>query len=149
MRSMTERLFFDTNVLVYALDPADPEKRQRAADLIRRAVQTARIVVSPQTLNECYRVLTARRNLIPYAKARIFIHELIPFCHAPVDAQTTQMAFHLEDKVRASWWDCVMLASALQAGCRGFLSEDMQDGQEIEGMTILNPFTATVSTVMG
>jgi predicted nucleic acid-binding protein len=138
---MIGRLFFDTNLLIYAIDPANPEKRARAAALLRGAVETGRLVVSPQTLNECYRVLTIKHKLVSSDAGRAFLRELLPFCIAPLDAGTTQLAFVIEDRLRASWWDCVMLASALQAGCQLFLSEDLQGEREIEGMRIVSPFT--------
>ena len=138
---MTGRLFVDTNILIYALDPADPVKRQVSADLLRTAIRTRTLTLSPQSLNECYRVLTQRRRLMPVAQARGYIQTLAPWAIAPLDAKTTERAFTIEDEVGSSWWDSLMLASAVLAECRLFISEDLQDGRDIDGMRIANPFT--------
>ncbi len=145
---MTGRLFVDTNILIYALDPADPLKQQVSADLLRTAIRTRTLTLSPQNLNECYRVLTQRRRLIPVARVRGYIQTLAPWAIAPLDAKTTERAFAIEDEVGTSWWDSLLLASALLAECRLFISEDLQDGRDIDGMRIANPFTASFAKVM-
>jgi predicted nucleic acid-binding protein len=138
---MTARLFIDTNILIYALDPAEPAKRAMSADLLRRTIANHTLVVSPQNLNECYRVLIQRRRLVPEAAARSYLSCLMPWCIAPLDAQTTAKAWAVQDEAGLAWWDALLAASALMAGCKLFISEDMQDGQLISGMRIVNPFS--------
>lgn len=58
------------------------------------------------------------------------------------DAQTNQDAILIERRHRLSWWDCIALASALQARCGHFVSEDLNDGQVIESLTVVNPFAS-------
>ena len=145
---MIGRLFVDTNILIYALDPSDPEKRQVSADLLRQTIKSRTLALSPQSLNEAYRVLTQRRRLMPMEQARGYIRTLAPWAIAPLDATTTERAFAVQDEVGASWWDCLMLASAVQAECRLFASEDLQDGREIGGMRIANPFADTFARVL-
>lgn len=137
---MTGRLFVDTNILIYALDPADPVKRKVSADLLRMTIRSRTLTLSPQNLNECYRVLTDRRHLMPVGDARAYLRTLAPWAIAPLDAATTEKAWEVQDTARLSWWDSLLVASALRAGCRLFVSEDMQDGLEIEGMRIADPF---------
>jgi predicted nucleic acid-binding protein len=137
---MTARLFIDTNILIYALDPAEPVKRAMSADLLRRTIANHTLVLSPQNLNECYRVLIQRRRLVPEAAARSYLTYLMPWCIAPLDAQTTRRAWGVQDEAGLAWWDALLAASALMAGCKLFISEDMQDGQLISGMRIVNPF---------
>lgn len=139
---MTGRLFVDTNILIYALDPADPVKRKVSADLLRQTIRSRSLTLSPQNLNECYRVLTDRRRLMPVADARAYLRTLAPWAIAPLDAATTEKAWEVQDTAKLSWWDSLLVASALRAGCRLFLSEDMHDGLAIEGMRIASPFTA-------
>ena len=137
---MTARLFVDTNILIYALDPAEPAKRAMAADLLRRTMANHTLVLSPQNLNECYRVLIQRRRLIPEAAARSYLTCLMPWCIAPLDARTTAKAWAVQDEAGLAWWDALLVAAALMAGCKLFISEDMQDGQSISGMKVVNPF---------
>lgn len=139
---MTGRLFVDTNILIYALDPADPTKRSISADLLRQAIRSHSLTLSPQSLNEAYRVLTERRRLVPVAEARSYLRTLAAWAIAPLDASTTQRAWEVQDKAKVSWWDSLLIASALLAECRLFVSEDLHDGAIIDGMRIVNPFSA-------
>jgi predicted nucleic acid-binding protein len=66
----------------------------------------------------------------------------MPWCIAPLDARTTLKAWAVQDEAGLAWWDALLVASALMAGCKMFLTEDMQDGQAISGMRIVNPFGA-------
>jgi predicted nucleic acid-binding protein len=142
---MTARLFIDTNILIYALDPAEPAKRAKSADLLRRTMANHTLVLSPQNLNECYKILTLRRRLVPPNAARTYLMHLMPWCIAPLDARTTGKAWAVQDEAGLEWWDALLVASALMAGCKLFISEDMQDGQLISGMRIVNPFSIDFS----
>jgi predicted nucleic acid-binding protein len=142
---MTARLFIDTNILIYALDPAEPEKRKTSADLLKRAIASHTLALSPQNLNECYKILTQRRRLVPPEAARSYLTHLMPWCIASLDAQTTTRAWAVQDEAGFEWWDALLIASALIAGCKIFISEDMQDGRMIFGMRIINPFTPEFS----
>ncbi len=145
---MTGRLFVDTNILIYALDPEEPRKRSLSADLLRQTISNHTLTLSPQSLNECYRVLTQRRRLMPVVEARGFVRLLAPWAIAPLDAETTERAWAVQDKAGSSWWDSLMLAAALRASCRLFVSEDMQDGADIEGMRIANPFSPAFARLL-
>jgi predicted nucleic acid-binding protein len=139
---MTGRLFVDTNILIYALDPDEGQKRTLSADLLRQTISSHTLTLSPQSLNECYRVLTKRRKLMPVEAARSYVRVLAPWAIAPFDAATTERAWAVQDKAKLGWWDSLMVAAALRAECRLFVTEDMQDGALIDGMRIANPFSA-------
>ncbi|KQP08113.1 hypothetical protein ASF28_13620 [Methylobacterium sp. Leaf99] len=138
---MTDRLFFDTNLLVYGMDPRDTTKRAASAHLLKRAFGQGRMVISPQILNECYAVLVHKRRLVSALEAASYLATLYPACTAPLDAQTHRAAIAVEARYRLSWWDSLAVASALQAGCRYFVSEDLGDGQTFDTLTIVDPFT--------
>ena len=146
---MTGRLFVDTNILIYALDPQDPRKRTVSADLLRRTISSHTLTLSPQSLNECYRVLTDRRRLMPVADARSYVRTLAPWAIAPLDSATTERAWVVQDQAKLSWWDSLMVAAALRADCRLFVSEDMHDGAVIDGMRIANPFSTAFERMLG
>jgi len=132
--------FADTNLIVYTIDPQEPEKRQHAKDFLTRIINRHTLVLSPQSLNECYRVVTEKRDLMPRSEARLFVYALSDFCTAPYDFKITQTAWQIQDRHGYGWWDCMLLASASSAGCDVFLSEDMNHEQRVEGLIILNPF---------
>jgi predicted nucleic acid-binding protein len=132
--------FADTNLIVYTVDPNEPEKRQRSKDFLNQIINRHTLVLSPQSLNECYRVVTEKRGLMPRNDAQLFLFALTEFCSAPYDFEVTRKAWQIQERNNFGWWDCTLLASALLAGCNLFLSEDMQHERAIESMTILNPF---------
>jgi len=132
--------FVDTNLLVYAIDPREQKKRLRMADLLRRLVENRSLVLSPQSLGELYRTVTERHQLMPARDARAYIQTLMPSCTAPYDLDVMKRAFRMQDTTNYGWWDCMLLAAAAVSGCSFFLSEDMQHGRVVEGVTILNPF---------
>lgn len=146
---MTGRLFVDTNILIYALDPADPVKRQVSADLLRQTIRSHTLTLSPQSLNECYRVLTQRRRLIPAAETRAYLRTLAPWAIAPLDAATTERAWAVQDEAGLGWWDSLLVAAALRAECRLFVSQDMHDGAVVDGMRIANPFSPSFARTLG
>jgi predicted nucleic acid-binding protein len=140
MTSGKASCFADTNLLVYTVDPAEPEKRQRAKDFLTRIINRHTLVLSPQSLNECYRVTAEKRGLMPKNEARLLVWAWSEFCTAPYDFDVTQQAWKIQDQHGFNWWDCMLLASASRARCDLFLSEDMRHEQSVAGLTILNPF---------
>ena len=141
-------LFVDTNVLIYSLDPREPEKRAKAVDLVRSGVARGNLITSPQTLNECYRVLTEKRRLVTQAEARNFLRSLIFTCVAPLSSATTEAAWKIQDDTGFHWWDCLMLASAVAASAAVFVTEDLADGAEIGGMRIVDPFVNDIGALL-
>jgi len=132
--------FADTNLIVYAMDPAEIEKRVYVRDFLTRIITNHTLVLSPQSLNECYRVVTEKRNLMPGNDAQRLVMALHKYSTAPYNFQVTQHAWHIQDRHGYGWWDSMLLASASLADCTFFLSEDMRHEQEINGMTIVSPF---------
>jgi predicted nucleic acid-binding protein len=140
MRKGKMNCFVDTNLLIYAIDPDDLEKRQRVKDFLKRIINRHTLVLSPQSLNELYRVVAEKRDLVPRDEARRLVFAWSPFCTAPYDFDVTQQAWRIQDRHRYGWWDCMLLASALLAGCDLFLSEDMQHEHSVGALTIVSPF---------
>jgi len=132
--------FADTNLMVYVADPAEPTKRSRLRDFLTLIIRQHILVLSPQSLNECYRAVTERRDILSRSEARRFISAWRPYCTAPYDFEVTQQAWRVQDRHGLSWWDSMLLASAIGARCEIFLSEDMQHEMKVFGLTILDPF---------
>lgn len=132
--------FADTNLIVYTIDPQETAKRSHAKDLLNGIIKRHTLVLSPQSLNECYRVVTEGRGMMPRHEARLFLYALSQFCVASYDFDVTQAAWRIQDRHGYGWWDCLLLASASRAGCDVFLSEDMKHQQRVEELVILNPF---------
>lgn len=138
---MTGLVFVDTNVLVYARDAGEPVKQPLAAEMLRLLWESRRGRISPQVLQEYY--VTVTRKLkpgMPKEAARDDITALLVWQPLAPSGATFSKAWEIEDRLGFSWWDSLIVASALESRCTILLSEDLQDGQEIEGLQIRNPF---------
>jgi predicted nucleic acid-binding protein len=136
---MPARSFFDTNVLIYADDRADPAKQQRALDLVAEHRRGRTGVVSLQVLQE-YFVTVTRKLQVDARVARRKVELLAEFDVATPDVADILAAIDLHRLHGFSFWDALVLRAAKQTGCSVLFSEDMQDTREIDGIRILNPF---------
>jgi predicted nucleic acid-binding protein len=133
--------FVDTNVLIYSIDNRIPAKKERAAEWLEELARRDAVIISPQSLNEFYVVATHRLGLPRNASTRDLVSKLARWCTAPLGADVTRHAWRIEDETGYRFFDCLLLASALRAGCDFFLSEDLQHERRIGGgLTIVNPF---------
>ena len=127
-------VFFDTNVLVYAQGPG------AKGDAARGALMDGGII-SVQVLNEFANVLRRKFRLewnivaAAVADARELFDSI-----RPLDIETHEAAVALAEAHGFSFYDSLIIASALQAGCETLLTEDLQDGRRIDGLVIVNPF---------
>jgi predicted nucleic acid-binding protein len=139
---MSDRTFLDTNVLVYAVDDAEPEKR----DIARRTLGSAEygtLVLSTQILGEFY--VTVTRKLaepVPAAKAAEALDWLGLLSVVAIDAALVKSAVNISRSAQLSYWDSLVVAAAARGGCERLLSEDLNDGQQIGSVRVENPFRA-------
>lgn len=145
--TMTGPVFVDTNTVVYTRDQRDPSKANRAAEWLSALAAADRLVVSPQVLNEAYSVGVRKFPGAGRGAVAEWVSSFIPYCTAPMDARVFRAAIGVEREFRTSWWDSLILASALAAGCTHLLSEDMQQGQMIGRLRIINPFREAPGTL--
>jgi len=141
--------FVDTNVLLYTREQHATVKSERATAWLTALGAHERLVLSRQSLNEFYNRLTRKFHWVPVAEARAAYLALERYATAPFDRDCVIKAWQLQDRYRTGFFDGVLLASGLSAGCRYFLTEDLQDGQRIEGIRIINPFTTPIDLVIG
>jgi predicted nucleic acid-binding protein len=133
---MDDRAFFDTNVFVYALVQDDP-RSDEAEKLIAEGG-----TVSVQVLNE-FAAVVRRKTKMPWDEVRFAIESIKALCPdpLPVTIDTHGEALAIAEGYGYRIYDALMVASALEARCTILYSEDMHDGQVIEGeLTIRNPF---------
>ncbi len=131
----------DTNILLYAADNAgDRGKHERAVDLLDRISAAGRGVLALQALTEFYAV-AIRKNRVQPNRAALFVDawsEVFPIREAvfadAVDAIRVQRSHNI------AFWDAMMWSVVRRTGARFLLSEDLQDGRELEGVRFLNPF---------
>lgn len=133
--------FIDTNVLVYAVDTDEPEKRATAITLLNEL--KGRIAVSAQVLNEYY-VTVTRKLARPQSteQAERSVRSLAKLPVVDVDRALVLAAVALSRSAQLSLWDAAIIAAARRAGCARLYSEDLNAGQVVEGVEIVDPFAA-------
>lgn len=128
--------FFDSNILLY-LASNDLPKMQRARELL-----TDGGTISVQVLNE-FAAVMSRKYRRSMDEIRAALHDIRLVCKVHVaDIRTHERGLDIAERFRFSIYDSMLLASALDAGCRTFYSEDLHHGQRVEGLAIRNPFRA-------
>jgi predicted nucleic acid-binding protein len=139
---MTEPVFVDTNVWVYAVDAADPVKRARALEAIAPA-SGRNLVVSTQVLTEFYAVVTRKLAVpVPVEDAEAMVVQLSMLPVVAIDGSLVASAITASRAWRISIWDALILRAAEVAGCRRVLSEDLADGRTYGSVVVETPFAA-------
>lgn len=130
--------FFDTHVLLYLLS-ADAAKADRAEELLASGG-----TVSVQVLNE-FASVASRKLRMPWTEIREVLAQVRAVCVVePMNLETHDAALRVAERYGLSIYEALIVAAALQAGCKTLQSEDMQDGQLIERkLRIRNPFAAS------
>lgn len=131
--------FVDTNILLYAISTAPEEaaRKQRAREILAEPGWG----LSIQVLQEFY--VNATRPPQPamrHEDAEAAIRQLLLRPVADNNAALLLDALRLKARYQLSYWDAAIVAAAVQLGASVLYSEDLQDGQEIEGVTVVNPF---------
>lgn len=136
--------FLDTNVIVYLFDETAPDKSATARLIVSSALDDGSGVVSFQVVQEVLNVLTRKLRVVARAAdARDFLREtLMPMWTVQPSAGLYARALDLKERIDIAFYDGLIVAAALEAGCRRLLTEDLQHGQRIDGLRIENPFRA-------
>ena len=146
---MTALVFVDTNVLVYADDTSDPMKNELAVEWLDTLWSRRAGRVSTQVLNEYYVTVTRKLTRgLKQGDARAKVRRYQLWHPWQVDHPTVETAWGIEARFGVHYWDALVVASAQQAGCGTLLSEDLQHGQKLGAVTVINPFRTAPSEVL-
>jgi predicted nucleic acid-binding protein len=134
------KTFIDTNILIYAMDQAEPVKQKQSRLLLKEInAESHSGVISTQILQEFYVITTKKLNLDPLLIKSIMLsfenYEVVT-----IHAGLIQAAIDCSILNRVSFWDALVIVSAESACCDRLLSEDLNHGQIIRGVKIENPF---------
>lgn len=140
---MKDKFFLDTNILLYVFDETDFDKRTRAEHLIQSAVREGTGCISYQVVQEALNVIT-RKLRATTAQAHQFLEDvLIALWLVNPTGRLYRYGLDIARRYKFSFYDSLIVAAAIDAGCEILYSEDLQDGQIIERLTIVNPFHST------
>jgi predicted nucleic acid-binding protein len=138
----TDRFFFDTNILVYAYDSSEPCKQDTAQKLLEEGIREETGTVSVQVLGEFFNVVTRRiKNLMSPAEAQKLIKLFGLMNVAQIDLAKVHLAIEIHERYQITYWDSLIVAAASQLGCKTIVSEDLNPGQQYNGVLVVNPFT--------
>jgi predicted nucleic acid-binding protein len=135
------RVFFDTNVLVYMFDADAPDKKERACARLETEASAGQALLSTQVLQEFY-VTVTRKLLVPLQpeSAEAVVRDLAKLPVISIDEDRILAAIGRSCRMRLSFWDALIVETALAGGADRMLTEDLQHGQVIDGLRIENPF---------
>jgi predicted nucleic acid-binding protein len=134
---MPAKVFFDSSVLIYSLSRADPRSLVTFELLDRDGI------ISVQVLNEFANVASKKLRL-DWQRIEEILDEIREYLEPPIALTLSihELGLAIARRYKYTIYDSLLIAAALEAGCKTLYSEDMQDGQTIGSLTIRNPFSA-------
>lgn len=139
---MSGKDFLDTNIFVYAFDKTAPVKMKKAGAIIRGALEQGTGVISTQVMQEFLNVAVTKFETplsVPDCKEYLAT-VLTPLCAVYPDEGLYRDAMDIRVSTGFSFYDSLIVAGAVRAGCKRLFSEDMQTGRTVMGTKIVNPF---------
>lgn len=145
---MSAPVFVDSNVLIYAVDTANPAKHE-AARLWRSELWKSRLGrISFQVLQEFYANVD-RKWPAAREQVRAEIRNLLAWQPVVLDAEILELGWKIQERYQTSFWDALFVAAAKAASCRYLLTEDLQADQEFDGLVVINPFQCNPGELSG
>jgi len=136
-----DKIFVDTNILIYAYDISAADKHITAVRILSELWDSRRGVLSTQVLQEFF--VSATRKIpkpINEHDATNIVRDFLRWELVVNDGDSILEAASLVSRYHFSFWDCLIIQAALKSGCNILLSEDLSDSQVIESLQIRNPF---------
>jgi len=131
--------FLDTNILLYSIDGRDKMKQEKARDLIRDLLGKGTPVISTQVLMEFYHASISRLK-VDKIDAKYFVERFSKMQVVTVDTTIIRRAIDTGILSQLSIWDALIVSAAEYAKCPLLITEDLNDGQIVNGVKIVNPF---------
>lgn len=144
---MSDLVFVDSNVLIYAIDNANPKKHSAARLWRSELWKSRRGRVSFQVLQEFYANVT-RKWPAARDEAQVEIRTLLAWRPVLVSEEIVEGAWRIEDQHYISFWDALIVAAAKAAFCRYLLTEDLQADYNFDGVVVVNPFRHDAAEIL-
>lgn len=138
---MNVKTFVDTNIVVYAHDRSSGKKHKISKEILRELWQKRIGILSTQVLQEFFYIVTKKiSDPINLSKARESIRHLLYWQIVVNDGPSILQAIDIYKKFEYSFWDSLIIQAAISGKAEILLSEDLQSGQVIDSLKIINPF---------
>ena len=132
--------FLDTNVFIYLFDETDAAKRNRADSLVHESIENGTGCISYQVVQETMNIVTQKLGAPPERARQLLDDVLIPLWQLNPTPSFYRRGLRVQERYGFSFYDSLIVAAALEAGCERLYTEDLQHGQQIGRLTILSPF---------
>ncbi len=137
-----DKTFLDTNIVIYAYDASAGLKHEIARQIMTDLWTSGNGILSTQVLQEFYVNVTRKiPKPLNFDLARQIVADLLKWDVVVNGGDSILDAIDLQKRHNFSFWDAMIISSALTGGAATLLSEDLTDGQIISGVAIRNPFT--------
>jgi len=136
---IVSKIFLDTNILVYTVDKKDLDKFELSRKMVKKLTTEHSPVISTQVLQEFYSAATSKLKLEKIFVKNI-VHNFQNMEVVTIDPQIIEQAIDISIIFQLSFWDSLIVAAAERAKCDFLVSEDLNAGQSIRGIKIINPF---------
>ena len=136
---MNDKCFIDSNVFLYMIDKSDKIKQKAAITFLNKLSRNAEIILSTQVAKEFSNIALRKLGFSSNAISEI-LTELNKYSVYDVSIETIKNGLKIRERHGCSFYDSLLLASAIENNCNIFYSEDMHHSQKIKGLQIINPF---------
>jgi|WetSurMetagenome_2_1015567.scaffolds.fasta_scaffold642570_1 predicted nucleic acid-binding protein len=139
---MKGKYFLDTNIFIYTFDPSSPQKQSRARKLVSGAIEDRQGAISFQVIQEFLSVATRKFKVpLDHRDCALYLRSILaPLCEVYPSIEFYRDALDIQERWRLSFYDSLIVAAAIDAGCDTLFSEDLQHGMVIRSLTIEDPF---------
>lgn len=139
---MKDKYFLDTNIFIYTFDQEATGKNKKARQLVKAALSDNRGTISFQVVQEFLNVATRKfRTPLLLNDCTQYLNQVLsPLCEIFPSSDFYQKTLNLQNETGFAFYDTMILQAALDSGCKIILTEDLQDGRTVKGLTIKNPF---------
>ena len=136
-----DKVFVDTNIIVYAYDASAGEKHDKALEIMKDLWRTGHGVTSTQVMQEFFVNVTRKiARPLDAGTAREIVKDLLKWKTVVVDGEVILEAIEMHNSHKYSFWDSAIIAAALEGGATALLSEDLSDKHKIKNIVVRNPF---------
>lgn len=136
-----DNVFLDTNIIVYAYDNSDVQKKAQAVDIMETLWESGHGIISIQVLQEFFVNVTKKiPHPLDMKAAKVIIKDLLKWTVVVNNGDSILEAIEICQKYKYSFRDSLIVASAMLGGANLLLSEDFSHGRAINGISIINPF---------
>lgn len=135
------KIFLDTNILVYAYDVSAGAKHSIAVAIVKDLWNNGRGMASTQVLQEFFVTITKKiARPLDVITAREIVKDFLKWKTVVINGEIILDAIDIHREYKYSFWDSVIISSAIDGGAGALLSEDLSDKHKIKGIVIKNPF---------